>query len=398
MKSLETGRFDTRQFDTRQWITTVGVLIGVVVIAAALILFAGADPLVGLRGLIEGVSSSPYRISEVFVGAVPVAIIALTLIPALRAGVFSVGAEGQVTIGAILATGSILATRELLGEGAPAFVFWLVGAVAGALGGAVWALLPALLAVRWRVNEILSTLLLNYVAVGILGLTLRTWLASPEDTATPQSERLPEAAALPTLIPGTRAHAGILLVVVVAAIFIWWRRTASSTRLGVFAARPQLALRLGVTRRRAIYSTMAVSGIGAGVVGWIQVAGVNERLLGSVSGGVGFSGLAVALLGALLPTGVVVAAVFFSALTAGAIGMQSATGTIPSSIAEVIKGVLLLGVACIAAVQRTPAAAVAPAGAPAAADADPVAGPGAGAAVEAEAGTSAEAERAEGLR
>jgi simple sugar transport system permease protein len=385
-------------FDRRQWLTTVGVIVGVVVISAALILFAGADPLVGLRGLVEGVSSSPYRVGEVLVGAVPIAIIALTLIPALRAGVFSVGAEGQVTIGAILATGAILAARDLLGETAPAPVFWVVGALAGALGGAAWALLPAVLAVRWRVNEILSTLLLNYVAVGVLGLTLRTWLASPEETATPQSERLPEAAALPTLIPGTRAHAGILLVIVVAATFIWWRRTSGSTRLGVFAARPKLALRLGATRRRTVYSTMLVSGAGAGMVGWIQVAGVNERLLGSVSGGVGFSGLAVALLGALLPTGVVLAALFFSALTAGAVGMQSATGTIPSSIAEVIKGVLLLGVACIAAVQRSPAAAVAPSGTPAAADADPVPGPGAGAPVEAEAGTSAEAERSEGVR
>ncbi|WP_458041080.1 MULTISPECIES: ABC transporter permease [Bacteria] len=387
-----------RSFDTRQWVTTVGVLVGVVLISAALIVFAGADPLVGLRGLVEGVSSSPYRVGEVLVGAVPIAIIALTLIPALRAGVFSVGAEGQVTIGAILATGTILATRDVLGDGAPAPVFWLVGAVAGALGGGLWALLPALLAVRWRVNEILSTLLLNYVAVGVLGLTLRTWLASPEDTATPQSERLPEAAALPTLIPGTRAHAGILLVIVVAAVFIWWRRTPGSTRLGVFASRPKLALRLGATRRRTIYSTMVLSGIGAGVVGWIQVAGVNERLLGSVSGGVGFSGLAVALLGALVPTGVVLAALFFSALTAGAVGMQSATGTIPSSIAEVIKGVLLLGVACIAAVQRSPAAAVAPSGTPAAADDDAVPGPGTGAAIEAEAGTSAEAERSEGIR
>lgn len=361
-----------RDLDHRRWSITAGVVLVVLAVAALLILFAGADPLVGLRGLIEGISSSPYRVGELLVGAVPIAIVALTLIPALRAGVFSVGAEGQIIFGAIFATGATLWLADVAGSGVPAPVFWGVGLVAGMIGGGAFALLPALLAVRWRVNEILSTLLLNYVAAGFLGWTLRTWLASPEDTATPQSAPLPEAAALPSLLPGTRAHWGILLVVLIAVGFALWRRSSAWTRISVFASRPKLALRLGATRSGTIYSTMLVSGAGAGLVGWIQVAGVNERLFSSVTGGVGFSGLAVALLGGLLPVGIVAAALFFSALTAGAVGMQSATGTVPSSIAEVIKGVLLLGVASIAAYQRRPAAVVAPSDACDAADHDAV--------------------------
>lgn len=329
--------------------STAAVVVIVAAIAMALILFAGADPLVGLRGLVEGVSSSPYRVGELLVGAVPVAIVALTLIPALRAGVFSVGAEGQVVIGAIAATAATFGLRGALGDAAPGLLYWVVGAVAGAAGGALFALLPAWLAARWGVNVILSTLLLNYVASGFLGWTLRTWLASPENTATPQSDKLPAAAALPDLIPSTRAHVGVLLVIVAVIVFEVWRRSAHATRVRVFAERPALARRLGATPTRTLLSTMLVSGAGAGVVGWMQVAGVNDRLLGSVSGGVGFSGLAVALLGGLLPVGIAVAAVFFSALAVGAVGMQSATGTIPSSIADVIKGVLLLGVAVIAA-------------------------------------------------
>ncbi|MBZ4487454.1 hypothetical protein LQ938_01365 [Microbacterium sp. cx-55] len=328
---------------------TGAVIAVILIVATALIVLAGADPLVGLRGLVEGVSSSPYRIGELLVGATPIALVAITMIPALRAGVFSVGAEGQITIGAITATGAILGVRSLTGDAAPAPLYWVVGMLAGAAGGALFALLPAWLAARWRVNVILSTLLLNYVATGFLGWTLRTWLASPDTTATPQSEKLPEASALPDLIPGTRAHVGILLVIVAVIVFEWWRRSPQATRVAVFAARPALARRLGTTRSRTLYGTMLVSGAGAGIVGWMQIAGVNERLLGSVSGGVGFSGLAVALLGGLLPAGIAVAAVFFSALTVGAIGMQSATGTIPASIADVIKGVLLLGVAVIAA-------------------------------------------------
>lgn len=349
-----------RALDRQRWVLTGAVVVSIILIAGALIVFAGADPLLGLQGLVEGVSSSPYRIGEVLVGAVPIGIVALTLIPALRAGVFSVGAEGQIVVGAIFATAAVFAVNRMLDGGAPALLLWVAGFVAGALGGGLMALLPAFLAVRWRVNEILSTLLLNYLAAGFLGWTLRTWLATEAETATPQSDELPEAASLPSLIPGTRAHWGILLVVVLAVVFLVWQRSAASTRLSVFASRPKLALRLGATRSRTVYSTMLVSGLGAGVVGWIQVAGVNDRLLSSVSGGVGFSGIAVALLGALAPIGIVAAALFFSALTAGAVGMQSATGTVPSSIAEVIKGVLLMGVACIAAYQRRPAAVVAP--------------------------------------
>ncbi|WP_434970927.1 ABC transporter permease [Microbacterium sp. bgisy207] len=334
----------------RGWMLAGGVVVAVLAVATTLILLAGADPLTGLQGLVAGVSSSPYRVGELLVGAVPIAIVALTLIPALRAGVFSVGAEGQVILGAIVATAATLGTANMFGEAVPGPVYWVIGMVSGALGGAAFALLPAWLAERWHVNIILSTLLLNYIAAGFLGWTLRTWLASGENTATPQSEQLPEASALPDLIPGTRAHIGVLLIVVIAVLFEWWRRTSHATRIGVFAERPRLALRLGTTRARTLYGTMLVSGAGAGVVGWLQVAGVNERLFNSVSGGVGFSGLAVALLGALLPGGILLAALFFSALTAGALGIQSATGTVPSSIADVIKGVLLLGVAAVAGV------------------------------------------------
>ncbi|MDQ1127898.1 ABC transporter permease [Microbacterium sp. SORGH_AS_0888] len=351
---------------SRRALVVTGVVVAVVLVAALLIVAAGADPLTGLRGLVEGISSSPYRVGELLVGAVPVAIIALTLIPALRAGVFSVGAEGQIIVGAIFATAAILGIRAVLGDAAPGIVYGLVGFLAGAAGGALFALVPAFLAVRWHVDVILSSLLLNYVAIGLLGWSLRTWLASGEKTATPQSAKLPATAEIPPLIPGTRAHWGIVLALLIAVAFWVWQRTSASTRLIVFASRPALAARLGTSRPRAIYTTLIVSGLGAGVVGWIQVAGIGGRLLGSVSGGVGFSGVAVALLGALVPPGIVLAALFFSALTAGAVGMQSATGTVPSSIAEVVKGVLVLGVACIAAVSRHPV--VPPAQAPTAAD------------------------------
>lgn len=330
----------------RRFGITAAVILGAFVVAGVLIAFAGANPFVGLQGFLAGVSSSPYRIGELFVGAVPTAIVALSLIPALRAGIFSVGAEGQVAMGALASAASIL----WLGDGLPSVVYWIVGALAGALGGGIFSLLPAFLKSRWNVNEILSTLLLNYIAAGILGFSLRTWLASGENTATPQSANLPEAAALPLLVPQTRAHVGILLVLLIAVAFMLWRRSASSTRIDVFAERPRFARRLGASRSRTIYGTIAISGIGAGFVGWMQLVALNDRLFTSVTGGVGFSGVAVALLGQLLPLGILASAVVFSALSVGAAGIQSATGNVPSSIAEVIKSVILLGIACAMAV------------------------------------------------
>ncbi|WP_084074912.1 ABC transporter permease [Demequina sp. NBRC 110052] len=325
----------------RRLTTIIAVVLGSFVAAGALIALSGANPLVGLQGFVEGIVASPYRFGELLVGAVPIGIVALTLIPALRAGIFSIGAEGQVAIGA-LASGAVMLS---LGDGVPAPVHWLLGALAGALGGAICALLPAFLLERWGVNEILSTLLLNYIAAGFLAFSLRTYLGTEENVATPQSDPLPESAELPALIPQTRAHVGVLLVIVIAVAFAWWRRTASATRIAVFAERPAFARRLGVSRARTIYRTMLVSGLGAGLVGYLQLAGLNSRLYTSVTGGVGFSGIAVALLGALLPAGIVVSALLFSALTVGAAGIQSATGSIPSSIADVIKAVILLGIA-----------------------------------------------------
>lgn len=346
-----TGSRTVAALHPRRWLLEAGVAVLVVVLSGLLILFAGADPFTGLRGLIEGFTGSPYRFGELLVNAMPTAIIALTLIPALRAGIFSVGAEGQLIVGATTATAALLGTTAALGDGVPAPVLLLIGAAAGCAGGIATALLPALLSARWNVNIILSTLLLNYVAAGALALSLRTWLGTDEQTATPQSPRLPDAASLPILLPGTRAHWGLLIVLVLAVALVWWSGSNSSTRLRLFASRPLLAQRLGATASGVVYRTMLVSGAGAGLVGWIQVAGVNQRLMNSVSGGVGFSGIAVALLGALIPLGVVAAALFFSALTVGAIGMQAATGTVPTAIAEVIKGVLLLGVAAVAGIR-----------------------------------------------
>jgi general nucleoside transport system permease protein len=212
------------------------------------------------------------------------------------------------------------------------------------LGGLVWALVPAVLRAFLGVNEILSTLLMNYLAGGLLLWSLRSWLATPEPVATPRSERLPDAALLPNLLEGTRLHAGALLVVVAVGVLAWWVRSAHGLLVDVHGARPELASRLGIVEWRLVLSTMLLAGVGAGLAGWLQVAGVLGTLYPSVAGGLGFTGVLVALLGDLRAVPVVAAAVVYAALVTGAEGIQQGTG-VPSSIASVLHGLLLLAAA-----------------------------------------------------
>jgi general nucleoside transport system permease protein len=316
-------------------------------VGALLILLSGDNPLTAYHGLVKGALGDRYHIGETLVRAVPLALVALGTAPALRAGVFTVGAEGQMAVGAVASTAAILAL-----DGAPPVVLLPVGLLAGAAGGAAWALLPAMLRVRWQVNEILSTLLMNYLAIELLTWLLRTHLRAGTAVATPQSRDLPAAAIIPNLLSDTRLHWGAIVVLVAAGGLGWWIRSTRGFAFDVYGARPALARRIGVADSRAIIGTMLVAGAAAGVAAWVQVAGVQGRLYTSVTGGIGFSGVLIAVLGALAPLGILAASLLFALLATGADGIQAATGT-PASIATVIQGVLLLGAAIAIGMQRS---------------------------------------------
>ena len=322
-----------------QWGLPTRLALGVVtvlVLGAALVAASGANPVSAAVGLFLGAFGERYMIGETILSATPLAIIALGVIPALRAGVFTVGSEGQLIFGAIAATATVLAL-----PGQPPVVLLPAGAIAGMLGGMAWAILPALLRAYARVNEILSTLLLNYIATSVLVLLVRTVMRSGMRDAVPHSPDLPDAALLPKVLSGTRLHVGVLLVFVAVSLLAWWLKSFRGFTFDVFARRPDLAARMGLSEPRAVIVTMLVAGAAAGLVGWMQVAGVTGTLYTSVSGGLGFTGIVVALLGGLRPAGTLLAALFFGALATGADGLQAGSG-VPASISTVIEGLLLL--------------------------------------------------------
>lgn len=330
--------------------------LGILAAAALLVAFAGADALAAAAGLITGAFGDTYAVSETIVRAVPIAIVALGVAPALRAGVFPVGSEGQLAIGAAAATATILALR-----GQPSWLLVPAGCLAGMAGGLAWAFLPAILRARFRVNEILSTLLMNYLAAQLLLWLLRTILGTDDMVATPRSDRLPPEAVLPKLVTGTRLHWGVLLVPLAALGLAWWVRSARGLAFDLFGTHAKLAARLGVSEMRAVLGPMLVAGAAAGLAGWLQVAGLQGTLYPSVAGGLGFAGVLVALLGGLTPLGILGAALVFCALATGGDGLQTGTG-VPASIAVVLQGLLLLLAALAFALRqrraRAPAAPV----------------------------------------
>jgi ABC-type uncharacterized transport system permease subunit len=219
------------------------------------------------------------------------------------------------------------------------------------LGGAAWALLPAILRAKLRVNEILSTLLMNYLAANLVLWLVRTVLGTTDAVATPRSDRLPVEAIIPKLVDGTRLHWGILAVILGAAALAYWIRSVRGLGSDIFATHRDLAARMGVNEGTAVVSTMLVGGSAAGLAGWIQVAGLQGTLYPSVGGGLGFTGVLVALLGGLGPLGIVIASFVMAVLVTGSNGLQTDTG-VPASIAGIAQGVILLGAALVFAARQ----------------------------------------------
>lgn len=321
-------------------------LVGGILVAAA-----GASPSTALQELLKGAAGDRYRIAETLVRAIPLALVALGVAFALRARVFTVGSEGQLVAGALVST-AVLTTNPTL----PALPALVLGLICGAVGGMLWALVPAILRARGRVNEILSTLLFNYLAASLLSWSLRTWLRNPDAVATLQSRAITETARVPLLLPGTRLHWGVGIVVVAAVGLGFWIRTPMGFGFDLHGERPAVAARMGISQARAVLVTMLVSGGAAGIAGWLQVAGTTGRLYTSVAGGLGFAGLAVAVVGRLRPIGVCVAAVVFAALSTGSDSLQAGT-QIPASFSHVLQALLLLsgavGAVVLARKERT---------------------------------------------
>lgn len=315
------------------------LVLGVAIVMLGLALqHAGFDVHRSVEALWTSAFGSWYAItSATLVRATPLILTGLAVAVAFRAGVFNIGAEGQLLAGATAAAAVAVRWGTTLGHGAP-----VLELAAGAAAGAAWAWIPAVLRSRYHVLEVISTLMMNSVAAFGVGYLVRGPLQEPLHIY-PQSETIPSAARLPLLVPAGRLHAGFALALI-ACLIAWWAmtHTAAGFRLRATGANPDAAREAGLidvvsTTTRAFL----VSGAIAGLAGAIELTGVTLALYENISPGYGYTAIAVALLARLDARGVIVAGILFGALEAGATGMQRDAG-VPAVVASAIEAALIL--------------------------------------------------------
>lgn len=299
---------------------------------------AGFDASLALGALWRGsLGSWDALTSSTLVRATPLVLTGLAVAIAFRASVWNIGADGQLLIGAAAATAAGLA----LGD-APAWVLLPSALVAGAIGGGCWAGIAAFLRMRFGVLEVISTIMLNFVALDLVGYLVRGPLQEPSH-AYPQSNPIPANMHLPTLIAGTRLHWGFVAGVA-ASVILWWamRSTAAGFRIRAIGANADAARVAGrIDVARATRNVLLLSGALAGLAGAIEVSGVTFALYENISPGYGYTAIAVALLAGLDPLGVLGTGILFGALEAGALSMQR-EASVPSVVVTAVEAALVL--------------------------------------------------------
>ncbi len=318
--------------------TLLALLIVTLVIAAG-----GYDIGHAATALWNGSVGSPYSFfSGTLVRATPLIIVGLAVAVAFQAGVLNIGAEGQLLAGAAAAM-----TAGLAMTGWPGWISVPAELIAGMLAGAACAGIAAVLKRSFGVLEVISTLMLNFVALYGVSYLVRGPLEEPTHTY-PETLRLAESARLPVIIPGQRLHLGFIIAVVLA-IAAWWfvRSTATGFRIRAVGAGAAAAASAGrVSVDRVVFGTFLASGALAGLGGGVQVTGVTYKLFELISPGYGYTAIAVALLARLNPLAVVVAGIFFGALEAGGAGMQRDAG-VPAGFVYAIEALVILGVLAV---------------------------------------------------
>jgi simple sugar transport system permease protein len=301
-------------------------------------------------GLLAGSIGNPFvdigPVTETLLRATPLIFAGLAVALGFRAGLFNIGAEGQIYIGALFATGVGISFPDL-----PLLVHLPLAVVAGFVGGAVWGFVPGILKARTGAHEVITTIMLNYVSYLIVDLALRQTFYQLPERDDPVSKFILPSATLPRLLPDERLHWGLILALV-AAVAVWWLlfRSTKGFEFRAVGLNPSAARYAGMNISRTVVLTMMISGGLAGLAGASEILGTNLRLTPGFSPHWGFDAIAIALLGGSRPVGVVFSAILFGALRAGATPMQAQTG-IPVDLVVVIQGLVIMFIAAPALVR-----------------------------------------------
>lgn len=311
-------------------------------LGAVLLLVLGKNPVEAYISMLDGAFGSDTRILNTISRAIPLLLVAVGICIAFRGGVINIGAEGQLFVGAISAT----AVAVALGDSASPVLGPLVVLVAGMAGGLLWGVIPGFLKARFAVNEILSTVMMNEIAVQLLIFLLSGPMIDPREielgTRIPQSAPLPEATWLGRLLPPSCLHTGIFVALAVAIlVYLLLWRTPIGYRIRAVGFSRHASRYAGISVPFYLTLSLALSGALAGLAGAVEVTGLTHRMVEGFGVGLGFSGIVVALFGRLHPVGAIPSAFLFGALLTGAERMQR-TLQVPSATMTVLQGLVVL--------------------------------------------------------
>jgi simple sugar transport system permease protein len=302
---------------------------------AAIVMIAGAAPIAVAQALLHGAIGTQYNISNTLVQTIPLLITALAVVIAFRAEMFNIGVEGQFLLGAVLACWA----GQLSVPGPLAIGVTLMASM---VGGALWSLIPALMLHFRGVQIVLSSLIMNFIAVQVVAWVVRGPLQE-SIREYPQSDPIRTVAELPKVIAGLQLHSGIWIAIAIALLFdVLVRRTVFGQHLKAVGSGLRASKTMGLPVSRILFSTVLLSGALGGLAGGIQITGVTHFLADPYSKGYGYTAIAVALLARLSPIGAIPAALLFGALTSGSSAAQSAG--IPVVVLQVIQAVILFSI------------------------------------------------------
>ena len=330
------------RLDAGPWLTAlvpVAAALAALLLAALPLAAAGAPVLEAYRVMLDGALGSRFALTEVVARATPLILTGLAVAVAFRARLYNIGAEGQLYMGALAAV--VVGSGRFDGP-QPLMIAAIL--VAGAVAGAVMMLGPTLLKVKLGADEVVVTLLLNFVVALFVQMMIEGPMKDPMSLGWPQTESMLDSATLPKLIEKTRVHAGLIVAFVAAlGVHLLLKRTVVGFRIRAVGAGPKAARFAGMSVTAAMLTVGALSGALAGLAGVGEVAGLKGYLTADLSPGYGYAGIVVAMLAGLSPLGVVAAARYVAAVFVGADSMSRAIN-VSSYIANLIVAMALLAV------------------------------------------------------
>jgi simple sugar transport system permease protein len=337
-------KFRLINFDFRQNLFKIGTsLLGpalailiALIFVAPLISFSGSNPLEAYSLILKGAFGSVNALAETLVKTSPLWLVGVGIAVAFRGGMFNVGAEGQLFLGAVASTFVGIKLQTV-----PWPIALPLTILAGFLAGALWAALAGFLKVRFGVSEIIVTIMQNYIALLFVSEMVHGPLQD-KASSLPQTALIGKGATLPILLPGTRLHLGVIfafLALLIIYLLLW--KTTRGYKVRVAGANPEAARIAGINMYLTPIMAMALSGGLAGLAGTFEVAGLYHILMDSFPTGYGFTAITVALLGGLNPAGVAIAAFALAGLSVGGNNMQRILG-VPAPIVDLMQGIILL--------------------------------------------------------